>query len=408
MTPETSHPNSAVKEAKMPHQHLISCGSNGKGQLGNGSFEDTYYFGLCHFSSPDGSIITPKPPPNFNSISKISTGGNHTLLLATEENEDERENILQLQLYGCGDNSRGQLHPSRPKMLDSSAFRPLSLGIVEEEYVPIEIEASWETSYVVYRSPQSRAKSDVLVSFGANDFGDLGTGPLPLQNVPSSKGKEKKLSGDGIHILSFDHLLPPRTESFQIIHLTAGVHHVLAVLQLSPSSQQLLVGWGSCRHGQLGPIPTNLVSAKNAKTPSFIDRPITIQLPISTNSESGRIVGIAAGSQHSVIHLSSGRLVSLGSDRKRQLSGLTDVSSVTQIKCTWNGTYIVSREPGGLRATGSGEKGQLGVGIGQLTGTLQDVQFRTEDAGSLSLEKLVCGSEHVLALLQPRGENQNG
>lgn len=299
---------------------LVSAGSNAHGQLANGTVDDSHAFATCVFRDlpPDCQIVD------------LCCGANHTLLLI-ETGEGVRE------LWGCGDGRAGQL--GLDWVEPSTSFRPVTLN--HDGYTPKLVSASWETSYVVLSRLGQR---DVLVSMGANDFGDLGVGT--------------SRSAAGIHVVE----LPCDGEN--ITALYAGQHHV--VIQIDGAQ---LAGWGLSRHGQLG----------EPKSKVALPRIIPIE---------GQIMSLALGAQHTALLFTSGHVTGLGSNRKEQLYGMDMLSDVRMVGCTWNGTYAVVGDR--IYSTGSHSKGQLG----RIPTDLPYVEFSHDH----HLKKLACGTEHVLAL----------
>ncbi|KAG7452063.1 RCC1/BLIP-II [Guyanagaster necrorhizus] len=298
---------------------LVSAGSNAHGQLANGTIDDSHTFAACIFKDL---------PPGCRIID-LCCGANHTLLLL-ETGDGIHE------LWGCGDGRAGQLGPDWVE--PSTSFRPVMLNC--DGYAPKLISASWETSYVVLACPGQR---DVLISMGANDFGDLGVGT--------------SRSAVDFHVVE----LPCNGETITALH--AGQHHV--VTQVDGAQ---LVGWGLSRHGQLG----------EPKSKVAIPRIISVD---------GQIKSFALGAHHTVLLLTSGHVVGLGSNRKEQLHGLETSSDVRLVGCTWNGTYAVLGDQ--IHSTGSHSKGQLG-----RSPTDPYVKLPQNH----HLKKLACGTEHVLAL----------
>ena len=200
--------------------------------------------------------------------------------------------------------------------------------------------------------------------------------------------------------MNFQHLLPDRRRSrYRITGLTAGVHHVVALLDVydtrSPSQiTQMVVGWGSSQRNQLG----------QQKAVPRTSIPVRIPSPSHVKS-------IAAGSQHTVLLHTSGSITSYGSDRKDQLSSLDSINSASTIGCTWNGTYTLL--PTGLTSTGSSSKGQLGrVERSSSSSTpVPSTGFGTIEF-ERPIDKIACGSEHVLLLSEGEvwawGWNEHG
>lgn len=425
---------------------LLSSGSNAHGQLSHGTLDDSHNFTTCFFDhdSEESSSTSPSPVlPNNSKILQIGSGANHTLLLS-ESNEDTNKRRKRT-LWGCGDGSSGQLgnlrRDTKGKGDDITVFRPIDLQLSEYGlvgYQPRLICASWETSYVVlsYDSSGSEGdvkveKPDVLISMGNNDFGDLGVGLTPSGRTDAGTKKV-------FHIVKFDHLLVDGDGasvdggSVKVTSIVAGQHHVVVqiharlrvsdeVVQAETQARslcQFIVGWGAARHGQLGDTSTLSKKTPFFSLPKIIDTPYGDEDPV---------ISFATGAHHTVFLHESGRLSSMGSNKKNQLALNTlhdtntdpvTLSMVSFVGCTWNGTYAV--DSGKLYATGSYERGQLGIGPlcrpspesnaclspkyrGQSGHSPVKVQFPFSfdalDASDHVLNKIACGSEHVLALV---------
>ncbi|KIO28818.1 hypothetical protein M407DRAFT_229407 [Tulasnella calospora MUT 4182] len=439
---------------------VYSAGSNARGQLGNGTIEDACTFAAaCPFPKSVDSMWASasdnlRPLDLIPCVSKIATGANHSLVLFNSTGH----------VYGAGDNSRGQLLTTSP---ETTSFERVDLDL-KQGYQVVDVAAGWETSYFVQRhrplapSPPP-VESDLLVAIGSNDFGALGVRgidpPASVSALPTPKGKEKKSipsspSSSQQQTLSFNHLLPRETEStYRISTIATGLNHIILILDVYSKDRppsQLIVGWGSCRHGQLGPAsssfsnspatlkpalnppksasqqlkpkpkpkprqPTSKSNLTTPQPPSFIPTPTVLQV-----KNPSPVKQVAAGSQHTVFLHQDGTLTTWGSHRKNQLPS-THPPQVLDVECTWNGTYLVtnpSRHQGynpnwNVLATGSGEKGQLGRAAPSSSSstpspsssahTLSSSDLLPVDLPSTSnlrIRKLACGSEHVLLLLE--------
>ena len=357
-------------------QTLLSSGSNAHGQLGNGSLEDAHTFHPCHFLGCEPGEL----PPGASKILDVASGANHTLLLL-ERIDGER------QLWGCGDGRAGQLGLKYQESISagcsSSVFRPIELDLVSEGYSYKFISASWETTYIVLASD---IRGDILISLGADDFGDLGVG--------NAKGKGKRVA-NSTNIVRFDHLvvdghsLPPSCP-ITINLISSGQHHVLVHMNVSLSDGLncgIVVGWGTSRHGQIG----SVTNSDGKPLPFF-----SVPTIIFVDDPNDPVVSSSLGIQHSVLLHSSGRMTGMGSNRKGQLE-LFPQSRFRQVGCTWNGTYAtveVEESKPCIYATGADSHGQLGRGDGRGPGI---VIF--EDHSAIPTF-LACGSEHVLMVLQ--------
>ncbi|EEB95396.1 hypothetical protein MPER_05641 [Moniliophthora perniciosa FA553] len=152
---------------------------------------------------------------------------------------------------------------------------------------------------------------------GSNDFGDLGVGASPPKSSP-------------FHVVHFGHVeidgVPLDPDYLVIDSIATGQHHVLVQLhaRLSNSTfRNIMVGWGTCRHGELGPQTADTAisgvgKGRSKKSPAFLSIPTVIPV----NSHEDKIVSVTLGNQHTVFLGQSGRLYSLGSNRRGQRAGL--------------------------------------------------------------------------------------
>lgn len=371
-----------------PEIVILASGSNAHGQLANGTTDDAHVFTPCRFSGyPDGLL-----PSNTTQVLQIASGANHVVVLL----ERRVDAVPMLELWGCGDGSRGQLGPAFTNSAQhegsksTSVFKPINLFLHRhglQGYGCRLVAASWETTYAVLSCAE---KGDVLVSFGADDFGDLGIGGI----------KHGKYAMGTVHVVKFDHItvhgIPLESNDIVVESLNAGPHHIVAQLKRSLKldyPQYITVGWGTSRHDQLGKIP-----ATSARPARFVALPRVIAVGVAED----RVISAGLGNQHTVLLHASGRVTCLGSDRKHQLRGIASQKDVRSLGCTWNGTYIVT-DPEGVShivATGSHSKGQLGritpSSLMDTEGT-SSVQF-CFTSSTHHLENIACGSEHVLSL----------
>lgn len=327
---------------------LSSCGSNAHGQLGNGSADDAHTFQPC--------LV----PPGTSRVVHVATGANHTLILL--ENRNGRR-----ELWGCGDGRKGQLGKGNKQL---TSFERIQLSLADEglgDYTLKFVEATWETSYAVL---SSEGHSDTVISFGSDDYGDLGVGG-------GSKDSDKDF-----HVVSFDHLLPFGMK--EIIAISTGQRHV--VVEVRSSSSLFLVGWGLSRHGQLG----SPAGSPFASIPRFV-----------TDGLPDACISCALGIHHTLVHRQSNSISGLGSDRKGQLQVVKEHhSGVQSVHCTWNGSYIVVEDQGTweVRSSGSNSRSQLGW-TPDKANIVGVVSFPDHVDRRQSSVSVVCGSEHVLALI---------
>jgi protein ATS1 len=354
---------------------LLAAGSNACGQLATGSLDDAHHFAPCVFGdSPPGVL-----PPNTQSIVQLVSGSNHSLILLrrTAPGEPDKPRI---ELWGAGDGSKGQLGPSWSSKTSSSTLVFQPIDQVPDGYEIADIAAAWETSYIVFSRDGG---DDVLMSMGADDFGDLGVGGVKKQG----NGKERL-----IHVVDLASSIGSIARgTLKISELVAGPHNVVACLdyvELSGHVVQKLVGWGASRQGQLG------------VTSRTVSSPLEIRLDQSRPS----VTQIALGNQHAVLRHADGSVTALGSDRKGQFSDISSLQAVTTVQCTWNGTIAITTNDGTplVLSSGANQAGQLGRLSGKPTFAPVDLHLD----GKL-LERIVCGSEHTLVILNPvdgRGE----
>ncbi|KAI0652698.1 RCC1/BLIP-II [Trametes meyenii] len=376
----------------MPSLSLYSAGSNARGQLATGDLDDAYRFLPCVFSGVERGYL----PMNISTIEQLSCGANHTLALL-QRIDDTRE------LWGCGDGRRGQLGPyyvadvekAGGEVTNATAiFRPLDLNLrnlLDTEGKPMEdftvrrIAAGWETSYVVL---SRSGRDDVLLSMGANDFGNLGIGHIPGHKTAAD-------DTEAPHIVQLRGLVSSESASdlLSILSLYAGPHHIVVKIGLTHADGSAAIyfaGWGAARHGQLGPVHNPL----GRPLPSI---PTPRLIPII--SPEG-VTKVSLGNQHTVLLSSSSTLSALGSNRKDQLHGLDTLLEVDQVGCTWNGTYALLHS-GEVVAAGSNTHSQLGRGSGgqERHGELGPVRFPFEPQPGQIVE-LACGSEHVVCIVE--------
>ncbi|KAG8739894.1 hypothetical protein FRC10_005028 [Ceratobasidium sp. 414] len=371
---------------------LYAAGSNARGQLGSGHCEDQHTFQPAIFAHEgEGAGQSPWLPAGASHILGLACGANHTLVLLNTH-----------ELWASGDSSRGQLAFSP----STNVFRKLWLDSSRREldkrvYKLTSVAACWETSYVTFTTDDP-ALSDVVFSFGANDFGERGVGatsPAPAEPT----------------LVDFEPAFLSSPWCIKVRELVAGLHHVLARLEVwamqSSEPEMVVVGWGACRHGQLGALPTapskrrtrNSTRAAPQSTITKFDQPRII----ATYSGEEKPIQLAAGSQHSLILHSTHRVTPLGSSRHGQLhipkpllEPATSPNAVQKIGSTWATsffvTYRANRNPlmtWHIDSCGSSNHGQLGrppsdTPFGPIASLIM--------GGPLDFVQFVCGSEHVL------------
>lgn len=340
---------------------LFASGSNACGQLATGDREDSHRFAPCLFYG----ISRGQLPTDTEAVVQIACGSNHTLVLIESEGGVHT-------LWGCGDGRRGQLGPSL--LVESTpVFKPIDLQTNTPSQLVRWIACGWETSFVVL---SQKGESDVLVSMGGNDFGDLGIGGAEKKK-PTRKPKVVDLNR--VENGMFD------GKRIDILSIVAGPHHVVLCVKATGDEglvEKVMLGWGTSRHGQLG---------SNLRSKPFISSPQVISLEED-------VLSFALGNLHTAFLHESGRCSAMGSDKKNQIQRISSLKGVKTIDCTWNGTYVMVEEDEvqKLLCNGNNSNGQLGKGEHEVTSSFVDVLF---PVGSGKLKRISCGSEHVLSLL---------
>ncbi|TNY23173.1 translation initiation factor IF-2 [Rhodotorula diobovata] len=399
---------------------MYAAGSNSHGQLGPSHRDD-----LARWTR------IPLPESDF-SVNDVACGANHSLVVATDSHGRAR-------LFGAGSDARGQLS-SRPDSRLRIEFEPLEveqlcdglqLPLAVDEYSVERIAAAWETSFVVLRprDPTSDA-SDVLLSLGANDWGERGSAHA------TKDGASLVALGEGISGSE-----GTRT-AIRVVDLVAGPRHALALVEVrhvvEPSTnatrtcRRVGLGWGASRHGQLGPPPLSSVSPRITPTPQ------EVLLPASYTG--ANIVDVSVGRDHSALLLrreGHDRVLLLGSNKHGQLGPLPPASPstaptpirksflaptdlqlspalppsarVSAVHCTWSSTFfaVSSTHPvtPSLVAFGLNAHGQLGArsppspALPATTPASSPCAVPAFPPAS-TLRALAAGSEHVLALLE--------
>ncbi|KAI6031241.1 hypothetical protein BKA83DRAFT_671950 [Pisolithus microcarpus] len=243
----------------------------------------------------------------------------------------------EVQLWGAGDGSRGQLGPDQDEPL---VFRPLrdcrsvsySSGR-DLSYTCRLVAAAWETTYLC------PGRSDILISMGSNDFGALG-------------GGENLNAANKARIATKQGAKPPGLLRVGFLHAGTASRRGRAADPAPPEGVTLppvpLLDGVPRGQGQLG----------EKTKPS---RPILFAC-------------CALGNEHTVLLHESNRVSVLG-------------------------TYVHTREgtQDVLLATGSNTKGQLGrIDASQVSNS--NCNGHSPQAHII---KLACGSEHVLVLTSP-------
>lgn len=402
---------------------ILSAGSNAQGQLGHSLNEDSHIFRSCIF---EGCAIGALPEGTRKVIT-VAAGANHTIVLlevsspassssSSTNAGDHPGTTTTTELWGCGDGRAGQLGPryKRDRLAaanrSSDVFRRIELPLEEkglEGYKCKMVAAGWEATYLVFSPPNpppaTDRRSDIILSMGTGDWGDLGVGN---NSITPEQGKMTRSmlehAPSKVYTVDLNHVLVDETRTLSsqgsvvVQSIAAHQHHIVVHLRDHKNEHGCIVGWGAARHGQISSLPTTPGGSAATKPPSVIDQPRRFL----TEDMTDPFVSCGVGSQHSAFLKASGKIIAIGSNRKGQLD--LPMSGAKGVDCTWNGTFvIVNEEEGsgdGVQSAGSNTHGQLGCGsAGSVEGGDRVVSFPDSLRG-WKLLKIACGSEHVLTL----------
>lgn len=293
---------------------VLACGSNGKGQLGIGSDEDQDRFQPVKFK--DGTAIREKPRA-------ILCGGNHTIILM--ENGDA---------YSSGDNTYGQCCLEGDNITEFSKI-PGSDWIMGS--------CGWEFTILI-----NNLYEIYVCGYGMK--GELGLGDIKQANLTR---------------LGYD--IPQGT---RIIDITSSLNHTIMKL----SSGQL-VGWGSCRKGQLG----RQHILENNKLQPVIWNPRPLDFDLDTSP-----LQFAVGRDYTILYNTNshevkvfGKAIELGA-----------VQHATTVKSMWSSVHFLvesDKSTKSIKSFGNNSHGQLIPRI------------------PIQIEKYEIGSEHGI-ILTPNNE----
>lgn len=179
------------------HFKILSCGSNGSGQLGLNHQED-----ILEISTENAIEFISKPI-------KISCGGNHTLILCEDGN-----------VYAAGDISHDVLLNISDTASSFSGFKQISFNGISKFK---NITCGWEFSTLI-------TLDNCIYSFGVGLNGELGLG----------KDKQRTNAAIKIETVFGDNA---------ITDIKSSIHSI--IIQLSNGE---LWGWGNNKKGQLLPL----------------------------------------------------------------------------------------------------------------------------------------------------------
>ncbi|KAG7662560.1 ATS1 [[Candida] subhashii] len=285
---------------------VLACGSNGNYQLGIRNDIDQNILQESQFQIGQDSIVTSLPQKPI----KIACGGNHTLILF--ENGD---------IYSTGENQYGQC--GLPKCGNIKLLTKIPGNW-------IDCCCGWEFSILI------DDKREVYVC-GNGLKGELGL------------GKEIRQSE-----LCFSFAIPTDS-NFEI---KASIHHVILRID------NILMGWGNCRKGQLGII--------DEKKPSILWQPRELNFPNIIIRKG--TTKFTLGREFTCIS-NEDRISIFG---KHSIELDSDVSDVLEIGSMWSSLHILLKN-NTIRSFGNNSHGQLYP-------TVSDFK----------VDEMVIGSEHGL------------
>lgn len=332
-----------------------------------------------------------------------------------------------------------------------------------DRYSPDMIACSWSTSFICFKHWKQLESdkiwsrmSEKVISFGSNDFGELGAG-IERNSTSSSNEEEHR-----VHLVNLPEGRHPG-ERLSIEEMKASHRNIVCLCRRITEAEQdyFAYGWGAGRHGQLDvrtaviareqidwdmPLRSTSRTATESRSPSAGSArtgggiklkkstyPLSYSSPIQVDIASvlvdkigyrdplGNLDDLAVGAGHILFrwHEYSGDsiMIGLGSNAKHQLAiHLADPNDENHIcpsprwqqtACTWNGTF--TKEKGGRRvwSTGTNTHGQLGQGDieagDQATASTEPgLRKVVEFPPGVHVTKLVCGSEHVIATTRGR------
>lgn len=287
----------------------------------------------------EGKLLAPKPIPQLPRAKAIAAGKDHILALSYDG-----------RVFSWGKNLSGQLGTG--DLLATSFPKP----VVDVYGVPITgvvaISAGLEHSLALSRQ-------GTVLSWGANNLGQLGSGALPLRNYA---GAIPSLLASGI---------------------AAGANHSLALVQ------GRAFGWGSNANGALG-----VLVASSVINPVALDE----SLPTANY--------LSAGGDFTFLKTTQGYVLGWGRNESGQIGIGTLSSSVPYLRVVGlstptsglvaslapQGFALARSQSGQLQAWGNNSSGQLGMG------NVTPTALPTSIPGLPPISGISAGFSHAVAL----------
>lgn len=277
-----------------------------------------HQLGLGH--DHDCDSLQPVNLPLAGKPVQFAFGGNHTLILD-----------LAGQVFASGNNEFGQCGIEEPATLRNFAKVPGTFSC---------IAAGWDYSVLV-------STDGGIYTCGHGPNGELGLGPEPT-------------------VAGLSRVNLPITESVQTV--VSSLNHI--VVQMDSGR---FVGWGACRHGQLGSQePVILPQTGRLRPRQAISTPQILDFPPSKNVHVARNRTVLVAGQITV-HGAGAQVVPV---------------TANKVACMWSSVHF----------TASSARPEFGAGpVYSFGNDLHGQLFRYRLPAPL--KDFACGSEHGLALL---------
>jgi protein ATS1 len=287
---------------------------------------------------------------------------------------------------------------------------PRGLG-GNDEWEAVRVAATWTTSFVAYRRnsvggvDREEEREEMVVSFGSNDFGELGR----------QAGDDEEEEEEDIGLPAVVELGLGKGGTVEL--LRGGQRHVLAVV--NGKEGQRVIGWGANRKGELEVSTLDRTTVadqteepyrgdsgkgkgkgkgkSNARAPFLPPTTLRFPLPIGSN-----IIDVRLGASHSLALLDTGGILAWGSDAKGQIIGLSSIAGATGIAATWGGSYTLRRNSRGTELLSQGANTYSQLLCPSADG--QGGPHRVEVPKGKETRTIVAGSEHLLVHM----ESSNG
>lgn len=355
---------------------LYAFGSNGNGQLGIASDDDTSTPQPAYFSTNFNTTINnsfsssldnisdkdPKTRPHVNAVTPFhdfAAGGNHTALIThvtrqlfmTGSNKDGETLLWEpSQVFKLAELSR-RLQPQQQQQQlnkDQDQDQESSSTNSADGVQWRSVACGWAFTIGLtepYPAPDSNNKNNnqTIYAWGSGSFGELGLGP-----GRSKTGGQAIAITTGLLDTSPTSTTRPNTR-FELVKVRAGLRHVLLLAKETriPDEQGIaggvavrtvLMGWGSNRQGQLGVLarsdgdltipltekelrgkfmePTRIVISATTPQHSMTDSVLGTK---DDRYKEPEILDMACGQNHSLVLFSNGAVYSSGLDKYGQL-----------------------------------------------------------------------------------------